>query len=142
MTIQSSTDTAITTITLNRPEKLNAFTGTMRKDLLATLERAESDASCRAIVITGAGRAFCAGGDVEFMRALRDRDDVDDLKKLLDAGAAIVSRIISMSKPVIAAINGVAAGAGCNLALACGYRIASDAGEGAGGVVRVGPAAR
>jgi 2-(1,2-epoxy-1,2-dihydrophenyl)acetyl-CoA isomerase len=128
----------ITTITLNRPEKLNAFAGTMREDLLAALESAERDKGCRAVVITGAGRAFCAGGDVEFMHRLRENDDVAGLTKLLDAGAAIIRRIATMSKPVIAAINGVAAGAGCNLALACDYRIASDAAKLAESFIRIG----
>src|SRR3982750_691194 len=127
MYIESLADGAITTITLNRPEKLNAFSGTMREDLLAALDRAESDSACRVVVITGVGRAFCAGGDVAFMHALRERNDVDGLRKLLEAGAKIITRIATMSTPVIAAINGVAAGAGCNLALACDYRIASDA---------------
>lgn len=138
MSIDSSTSERVTTITLNRPEKLNAFSGTMREDLLAALEAAESDASCRTVVITGAGRAFCAGGDVEFMKSLRDRNDTASLGKLLDAGAAIVTRIESMAKPVIAAINGIAAGAGCNLALACDYRFASDAAKLAESFIRIG----
>ena len=121
-----SLDNAIATITLNRPEKLNAFAGTMREDLLGALQRAEADAACRVVVITGAGRAFCAGGDVEFMRELQKRRDAEAFAKLLDAAAAMVTQIVEMPKPVIASINGVAAGAGCNLALACDYRIASE----------------
>ncbi len=115
----------VTTITLNRPEKLNAFAGTMREDLLDALRNAEADPGCRVVVLTGAGRAFSAGGDVERMAALQRQADVDGLRRLLDAGAAVITEIVSMTKPVIAAINGVAAGAGCNLALACDYRIAS-----------------
>ena len=121
-----SLDNAIATITLNRPEKLNAFAGTMREDLLGALQRAEADAACRVVVITGAGRAFCAGGDVEFMRELQKRRDAEAFAKFLDAAAAMVTQIVEMPKPVIASINGVAAGAGCNLALACDYRIASE----------------
>ena len=120
--IDSRTTDAITTITLNRPEKLNAFAGTMREDLLAALRAAAG----RVVVITGAGRAFCAGGDVENMARLQKARDVDAFRRLLDAGAAIVTQIAAMPQPVIASINGVAAGAGCNLALACDYRIASD----------------
>jgi 2-(1,2-epoxy-1,2-dihydrophenyl)acetyl-CoA isomerase len=116
----------ITTITLNRPEKLNAFSGTMREELLAALRAAAGDRDCRVVVITGAGRAFCAGGDVEYMSGLQKKGDVEAFRKLLDAGREIVTQIAEMPKPVIASVNGVAAGAGCNLALACDYRIASD----------------
>lgn len=127
MLIERSTRDAVATITLNRPDKLNAFTGTMREDLLAALRECESDDAIRAIVITGAGRAFCAGGDVEYMHQLQATNDVVAFRKLLDAGRDIVLQLASMSKVVIASINGVAAGAGCNLALACDFRIASDA---------------
>jgi 2-(1,2-epoxy-1,2-dihydrophenyl)acetyl-CoA isomerase len=122
MEIVGTTTDHITTITLNRPDKLNAFGGTMREDLLAALHTADG----RVVVITGAGRAFCAGGDVENMARLQKERDVDAFRKLLDAGRDIVTQIAGMSQPVIASINGVAAGAGCNLALACDYRIASD----------------
>ena len=124
--IRSETNDDITTITLNRPEKLNAFSGTMREDLLAALRVAAEDTDCRVVIITGAGRAFCAGGDVEYMSGLQKNGDVDAFRKLLNAGRDIVTKIAEMPKPVIAAVNGVAAGAGCNLALACDYRIASD----------------
>jgi enoyl-CoA hydratase/carnithine racemase len=120
--IDSTTTDAVTTITLNRPEKLNAFAGTMREDLLAALRSAAG----RAVVITGAGRAFCAGGDVQFMARLQKERDEAAFRKLLDAGREIVLQIAAMPQPVIASINGIAAGAGCNLALACDYRIASD----------------
>lgn len=124
--IDLTKDGAIATITLNRPEKLNAFAGTMREDLLAALRDATSDAAVRAVIITGAGRAFCAGGDVAFMHELQKNNDVETFKKLLRAGGDIVVQIATMPKPVVASINGVAAGAGCNLALACDYRIASE----------------
>lgn len=124
--IESSVASAVATITLNRPDKLNAFSGTMREELLAALRSAESDDSVRVVVITGAGRAFCAGGDVEYMSSLQQSGDTASFRKLLDAGRDVVLQIAAMEKPVIASINGVAAGAGCNLALACDYRIASD----------------
>jgi len=124
--IELTKSEAIATITLNRPEKLNAFAGTMREDLLAALRNSERDPGCRVIVITGAGRAFSAGGDVEFMRDLQQRGDVETFSKLLRAGGDIIMQIVQMPKPVIASINGIAAGAGCNLALACDYRIASE----------------
>jgi|ERR1051325_478207 2-(1,2-epoxy-1,2-dihydrophenyl)acetyl-CoA isomerase len=124
--IESSVHEGIATITLNRPEKLNAFSGTMREDLLAALRTADSDANARVVVITGAGRAFCAGGDVKYMSELQKTNDTASFRKLLDAGRDVVLQLVMMEKPAIASINGVAAGAGCNLALACDYRIASD----------------
>jgi 2-(1,2-epoxy-1,2-dihydrophenyl)acetyl-CoA isomerase len=136
--ILSETNDAITTITLNRPEKLNAFSGTMREDLLAALQAADADPACRVVVITGAGRAFCAGGDVEFMAGLQKAGDVDRFQKLLEAGGRVVMQIAEMAKPVIACINGIAAGAGCNLALACDYRIASEAAKLGETFVRIG----
>jgi 2-(1,2-epoxy-1,2-dihydrophenyl)acetyl-CoA isomerase len=124
--IRTQSKDHITTITLDRPEKLNAFSGTMREELLEALRAAADDRDCRVVVITGAGRAFCAGGDVEYMSGLQKNGDVDAFHKLLDAGRDVVTQIAEMPKPVIASVNGVAAGAGCNLALACDYRIASD----------------
>lgn len=124
--ITTTTNDGITTITLNRPEKLNAFSGTMREDLLAALRAAGEDPACRVAVITGAGRAFCSGGDVEFMRGLQSDRNTEGMQRLLEAGRDIVLQILDMPKPVIASVNGVAAGAGCNLALACDLRIASD----------------
>jgi 2-(1,2-epoxy-1,2-dihydrophenyl)acetyl-CoA isomerase len=126
MFIERTTRNAVATITLNRPEKLNAFSGSMREDLLAALRGAEAEEAIRCVVITGAGRAFCAGGDVDFMSRLQAENDTKTFRGLLDAGRDIVLTIASLTKPVIASVNGVAAGAGCNLALACDYRIASD----------------
>lgn len=120
--IKTERGDGVATITLDRPDKLNAFTGTMREDLLAALRECANDV----VVITGAGRAFCAGGDVEYMHSLQETNDVAAFRKLLDAGRDVVLQIASMPRPVIAAVNGVAAGAGCNLALACDYRIASE----------------
>jgi enoyl-CoA hydratase/carnithine racemase len=118
-------DSGIVAITLNRPEKLNAFGGHMRRDLAEALEAAGSDHSVRVVVITGAGRAFCAGGDVEFMAELLGRQDFEEFSRLLGAARRVITAIRQMTKPVIAAINGPASGAGCNLALACDLRIAS-----------------
>ncbi|HYU24993.1 MAG TPA: enoyl-CoA hydratase-related protein [Thermoanaerobaculia bacterium] len=132
--IRTSTDNGVTTITLDRPEKLNAFSGTMREDLLAALRGAEGNV----VAITGAGRAFCAGGDVEYMALLQEANDVDRFRKLLDAGRDVVVQIAAMPKPVIASVNGIAAGAGCNLALACDYRIASDQAKLSESFVRIG----
>jgi 2-(1,2-epoxy-1,2-dihydrophenyl)acetyl-CoA isomerase len=138
MFIERADRDAVATITLNRPEKLNAFTGTMREELAETLRACESDASVRVVVLTGAGRAFCAGGDVEYMSGLQRNGDVPSFRKLLDAGREVILQIATMPKPVIAAINGIAAGAGCNLALACDYRIASEQAKLSESFVRIG----
>jgi len=138
MFIERTITDSIATITLNRPEKLNAFTGTMREDLLDALRACEEDADVRVVVITGAGRAFCAGGDVEFMSGLQKNGDVSSFRKLLDAGRDVILQIATMPKPVIAAVNGIAAGAGCNLALACDYRIASEQAKLSESFVRIG----
>ena len=132
--ITTASADSVTTITLDRPDKLNAFSGTMREDLLAALRNAEG----RVIVLTGAGRAFCAGGDVDYMSGLQKECDVQSFRKLLDAGRDLVTTIASLDKPVIASVNGVAAGAGCNLALACDYRIASDGAKFSESFVKIG----
>ncbi|MDY6879700.1 MAG: enoyl-CoA hydratase [Desulfatiglans sp.] len=116
----------IGTITLNRPEKMNAFGGMMRQEIGQAVEEVCADSDVRVIVITGAGKAFCVGGDVdEFVSG--------ETKALEDIGATerpamskIVMALNSVEKPVIAAVNGVAAGGGMNLALACDIRIASE----------------
>src|SRR6185503_2771405 len=116
----------IATITLNRPDKLNAFIGHMRRDLAEALEHAASDRGIRVVIVTGAGRAFCAGGDIAFMAELMERRDTDEFERILGAGRRVISAIRMMTKPVIAAVNGPASGAGFNLALACDLRIASN----------------
>ena len=117
----------ILTVTLNRPEKLNAFIGHMRRDLAEALEHAGSDRGVRVVVITGAGRAFCAGGDIAFMAELMQRRNAEEFSRILGAGRRVILAIRQMTKPVIASINGPASGAGCNLAFACDLRIASSA---------------
>jgi enoyl-CoA hydratase/carnithine racemase len=117
---------AVGTITLNRPEKLNAFAGRMRQEIVEALNELESDESVRAIVITGAGRAFSAGGDIDYMAELVERRDVEAMGALVDTGRHVAMTIRRSSKPVVASVNGVAAGGGANLALACDLRIASD----------------
>jgi len=125
--IQISTADCVQTITLNRPDRLNAFIGHMRRDLAEALEHAGSDRSVRVVVITGAGRAFCAGGDIAFMAELMQRRHAEEFSRILGAGRRVILAIRQMTKPVIASINGPASGAGCNLALACDLRIASTA---------------
>jgi 2-(1,2-epoxy-1,2-dihydrophenyl)acetyl-CoA isomerase len=112
-------------ITLNRPEKLNAFADRMRDDLGEVTRAAAKDDAVGTLVITGAGRAFCAGADIGYMHDLVVRQDWDALEALVVAGAEVVSAIDSLAKPVLAAVNGAAAGGGANLALACDIRVAA-----------------
>jgi 2-(1,2-epoxy-1,2-dihydrophenyl)acetyl-CoA isomerase len=113
-------------ITLNRPEKLNAFAGTMRDELHDAIARADESADVRVIVITGAGRAFCAGADLEVTVDLAARGDDAAFEALVEAGVRVVRRLAAVEKPVVAAVNGAAAGAGASLALACDFRVASS----------------
>lgn len=113
----------VATITLNRPAALNAMTFTMKGQLLAALHDAAQDPSVRAIVLTGAGRAFCAGQDLR-ERLDPDAPPLDD--ELTVRYNPIIKAIRTAPQPVIAAVNGVAAGAGASLAFACDLRIAAD----------------
>ena len=117
---------AISTLTLNRPERLNALNSALCQALLDVLNGLAEDAAVRAVVLTGAGRGFCAGGDIDLLRKAREREDVTEVETLLKLGKQIILAIAMMPKPVIAAVNGPAAGAGVNLALACTTRIASE----------------
>jgi 2-(1,2-epoxy-1,2-dihydrophenyl)acetyl-CoA isomerase len=116
----------VATITLNRPERLNAIDVALGRALVDALHRAAQDPEVRAVVLTGAGRGFCSGGDLRVLREARERKATADLEGLLRSGKQIILAITTMLKPVLAAVNGPAAGAGCNLALACEMRIASD----------------
>ena len=113
-------------ITLNRPDRLNAFAGTMRDDLRAAVERAAESPEARVVVITGAGRGFCTGADVEVMSDLVARGDAEAFEGYVEAGMRTVRAVIACRKPVLAAVNGVAAGAGASLACACDVRLASE----------------
>jgi enoyl-CoA hydratase/carnithine racemase len=115
----------VTTITLNRPDKLNAFAGNMREELLDAVESAGGDRNVRVLVITGAGKAFCAGGDVNELAAGTNTRPTEATNERYTM-SKIVLAINSMEKPVIASVNGAAVGGGCNLALACDIRIASE----------------
>lgn len=132
------TEAGIRTIQLNRPEKLNAFAGRMRRDLAESLEQAASARDVRVVVITGAGRGFCAGADVAYMAELMERNDADEFARLLGAGRRVVNTIREMSKPVVASVNGPAYGAGFNLALCCDLRIASESASFSQSFVKVG----
>lgn len=136
--IKVTHDAGIATITLDRPEKLNAFIGHMRRDLAEALEHAGSDRSVRVVVITGAGRAFCAGADVNYMNELMEREDAEEFKRLLGAGRRVLIAIREMTKPVVAAVNGPAYGAGFNLVLACDIRVAAGSASFSQSFVKVG----
>ena len=114
----------VATLTLNRPERLNSFTTEMHEEVAKAIGVVESDPAIRALLVTGAGRGFCAGQDLNLREAAAGGE--------FDAGAAIdryynplVRRLKALKKPVIAAVNGPAAGAGANLALACDIVIAA-----------------
>src|SRR6266446_4242805 len=120
--VETSRDGAVLTITLNRPDVLNAFNEAMHKALGAALKEA-ADPAVRAVVLTGAGRGFCVGQDLtEFREAPGDIGD-----RLNSTYHPNVRAIRALEKPVIAAVNGAAAGAGMSFACVCDMRIASDA---------------
>ncbi len=122
-------------VTLNRPQALNAFTVQMNSELLSALREAERDEDIRCIVLTGSGRAFCAGQDLK----ARSREQRGSLgQSLRERYNPIILRMRRMEKVILAAVNGVAAGAGCNLSLACDLRIASEEARFIEAFVRVG----
>ncbi len=129
---------AVVTIRLNRPDKLNALNIELGDALVHALLRTVEDRSVRCVVVTGAGRAFCAGGDIELLRDLRQRKAAKELEPLLKAGKEIVMAMATMPKIVITAVNGPAAGGGMNLALAGDIRIASDQAKFAESFVQIG----
>jgi len=114
-------------ITLNRPESLNALAVEMRAPLLEAFGEASRDPGVRAIVVTGAGRGFSSGGDITFMESVMARGGkFEDFRGLVDAGRDLLLLIDTIEKPLIAAVNGAAAGGGMSLALACDVRWASE----------------
>jgi len=116
----------IATIKLNRPEKLNAFGGPMRDEILDALDKAAAAGEVRVLVVTGEGRGFSAGGDIHHLKHLRDNEDEAGFRSVLAKGQGIARALRAMPKPVIAAVNGPCAGAGFSFALGCDIRIASD----------------
>lgn len=113
-------------VTLNRPECRNALDGTLRDDIVTAMSAAQADVAVRVIILTGAGKAFCAGGDLREIhgRALNGQSLADKIEPLRDR---TLLSVYEARKPVIAAVNGAAMGAGMNLALAADIRIASQA---------------
>jgi enoyl-CoA hydratase/carnithine racemase len=111
---------------LNRPEKLNAFGGPIRDEILDLLASIADDDGVRALVITGEGRGFSAGGDIDHLKYLRENKYEDGFRLILSKGQQITRTLRALPKPVIAAVNGPCAGAGFSFALGCDIRIASD----------------
>jgi 2-(1,2-epoxy-1,2-dihydrophenyl)acetyl-CoA isomerase len=116
----------IATITLNRPEKLNAFTNEMLEDWLAALERCRTDPEVRVIVITGTGRAFTTGGDIEGFSASAKQTPADIKARLVDGIQRLPRKMAEIDKPIIAALNGFATGGGLDVALGCDIRFAAE----------------
>jgi len=122
LTIKTEQSGAVTTLILNRPAAMNSFTAVMHGELLTALDAAAADDSVRCVILTGAGRGFCAGQDLADPMAAPGQD----LGVLIATHyAPLVERLRSMPVPVVAAVNGVAAGAGANLALCCDFVIAA-----------------
>jgi enoyl-CoA hydratase/carnithine racemase len=126
--IRYEVEESILTITLNRPEKLNAFTHTMLEELLDALDRADGDDAVRAIIFTGSGRGFCAGADLSAGSRSFDADARPDRPSGLnrDGGGRLTLRLYECNKPLIAAVNGAAVGVGATMQLPMDIRIASD----------------
>jgi 2-(1,2-epoxy-1,2-dihydrophenyl)acetyl-CoA isomerase len=131
--VETTRDGAVLTIMLNRPDSYNAFTTSMHAALHAALEEAAPD-DVRAVVITGAGKGFCAGQDITEFRGL-DHEVGEHLEATYHPN---IRAIRSLGKPVVAAVNGAAAGAGLSLACACDYRIAADAASFVPGFIGIG----
>ena len=116
----------IATITFNRPEVMNAFSDEMRGALHQHLESIAGDPAVRCVVLTGAGNAFCAGGDVASMVQLQAENNTEVVEERMQVGSQVMQLIRRLPQPVVAAVNGAAAGGGLNLALGCDLRLASE----------------
>lgn len=126
--IITQVEDGVLTITLNRPEKLNAFTRDMQQQMIEALDEADANDEVRAIVVTGAGRAFCAGADLSSGGDTFDADARADRRSGLqpDGGGVLTLRIFECRKPIIAAVNGPAVGVGVTMTLAMDIRIAAE----------------
>ena len=123
--ILTALDAGVLTITLNRPEKLNAFTNDMHAELRAALARAADEPAIRAVLLTGAGRGFCAGADLSQRDVSPGAAPIDLSVSLGSNYNPLVRRMRELPKPIVCAVNGPAAGAGANVALACDVVLAA-----------------
>lgn len=138
-TVLIENDGGVRTLRLNRPDVLNAYNEPLLVDLNKALKEAERDAAVRCVIITGAGRAFCSGQDLaEVAEKYSSPEPIELGVRLRNVYHPVIARIRSMEKPVVAAVNGVAAGAGASLALACDIRIAADVASFVQAFVKVG----
>jgi enoyl-CoA hydratase/carnithine racemase len=124
--IRTAVDDRVLTITLHRPEKLNAFTSRMMRELIAAFDEADADDRVRAVIVTGAGRAFCAGADLSGGGGTFDYGAHGGIEEHRDGGGQVALRIFESKKPVIAAINGPAVGVGITMTLPMDVRMASS----------------
>ncbi|MFT5706944.1 MAG: 2-(1,2-epoxy-1,2-dihydrophenyl)acetyl-CoA isomerase, partial [Oceanospirillaceae bacterium] len=129
-TIQIEIKKSIACITLNRPDKLNSFNVEMHTELAQVMDQIADDSDVRCVILTGAGRGFCAGQDLSDRAVKSEQQEIADLVNL---GASVekyynplIRKITNLDKPVICALNGVAAGAGASIALACDFVVASE----------------
>ncbi len=113
-------------ITLNRPDDLNCIDGDLGREIALAVEAAEADKDVRALVFTGAGRAFCAGYDLKYVLDIVGRQDPEEIRRFMAGALALSTRIAGCEKPVIAAVNGIAAAGGLELILSCDLAIAAE----------------
>jgi len=125
-TLDLRIEDGIAVLYLNRPDKLNAFTSQMVREFLAALDHTDADDRIKAVIVTGRGRAFCAGADLSAGAGTFDYDEVGEGGVLRDEGGLLTLRIFRSLKPIIAAVNGVAVGVGATLQLAMDVRLASQ----------------
>ena len=135
-TVVQTRDGRVLTLTLNRPERLNAITAELLDTLTAALRGAADDDGVRAVILTGAGRAFCSGLDLK--AAAENGTGIDVRRELAEHYTPAIKAIREIPKPVIAAVNGTAAGAGFSLTLPCDFRIAAESAAFVMAFVRIG----
>ena len=137
-TIRYEVADRVATITLNRPERMNAFTWEMTDAWAQALAEAQKDDTVHVVIVTGAGKAFCSGGDIQGMGERKDRTPLERKSELVAHVHRIPLTLEAMDKPVIAAVNGAATGAGMDLALQCDLRYAAQSARLGETYVRVG----